>query len=184
MHRIIHQMALQKIELEMQNEALLQSGEELKDSLDRYTGLYDFAPIGYLRLARDGTILEINLTGANMLGVDSLALKGDRFGRFVVAEDLPVFNMLLDRVFSRKEQRSCEVRLLNDQLPQYVPEPSASLNTGRLSVPTIRIDAAVSEDGQECLAVFFDINRQNRIEPTFCVPCQNHGFPAAGRTMF
>ncbi|MGB8247555.1 MAG: hypothetical protein WCE98_06025 [Chlorobium sp.] len=67
MHRIIHKMARLKIELEKQNGALLQQEEELKESLNRYAGLYNYAPIGYLRLARDSTIFEINLMGAGFL---------------------------------------------------------------------------------------------------------------------
>lgn len=150
MHRIIHKMALQKIELELQNEALVQLREELTESLDRYTGLYDSAPVGYLRLARDSSILETNLTGARMLGVDSHLLNCDRFGRFIFSEDLPVFYDQLERVFSRKEKCSCEVRLLNDSFWQS----SDLLTKAGLRGQMIRIDAVVSADGLECLTVF------------------------------
>jgi PAS domain-containing protein len=181
MHRIIHKMARLKIELEKQNGALLQQEEELKESLNRYAGLYNYAPIGYLRLARDSTIFEINLMGARILGVDRFLLKSDRFVQFIASEDLPVFNALLERVFSLKEQCSCVVRLLNDQQSRAVSEPSAPPYTGSMSSRTIRVDAVVSEDGQECMAVLSDITMQNRIEQERAL-CRNHGFRALGST--
>ncbi|NTU87901.1 MAG: hypothetical protein HGA58_07620 [Chlorobiaceae bacterium] len=174
-------MARLKIELEKQNGALLQQEEELKESLNRYAGLYNYAPIGYLRLARDSTIFEINLMGARILGVDRFLLKSDRFVQFIASEDLPVFNALLERVFSLKEQCSCVVRLLNDQQSRAVSEPSAPPYTGSMSSRTIRVDAVVSEDGQECMAVLSDITMQNRIEQERAL-CRNHGFRALGST--
>ncbi|MEE9905697.1 MAG: PAS domain-containing protein [Chlorobium sp.] len=174
MHRIIHKMALQKIELELQNDALVQLREELTEKLDRYAGLFDFAPVGYLRLARDGSIFETNLTASRILGVDRLLLKGDRFGRFVVSEDLPLFNDLLERVFSRREKCSCAVRLLNDSISHFsVPMTAASMRG-----QTIRIDAVASQDGMECLAVVFETIGYNRIESD-CVSCRNHDSPSS-----
>ncbi|WP_276671925.1 hypothetical protein [Chlorobium limicola] len=83
---------MQKMDLELQHESLVQLKEELTESLDRYTGLFDSAAVGYLRLARDNSIPDTNLTGARMLGVDSHLLNCDRFGRFIFSEDKPVFN--------------------------------------------------------------------------------------------
>ena len=52
MQRIIHELAVYQIELEMQQDELLQARAELEESLDCYTELYDFAPLGYLTLDR------------------------------------------------------------------------------------------------------------------------------------
>ena len=78
MHRIIHELSVHQIELEMQQEELQQSRDEMEKGLERYTELYDCAPVGYLTLARDSTILELNLKATKMLGVDRSLLKSDR----------------------------------------------------------------------------------------------------------
>ncbi len=151
MHRIIHELSVSQIKLEMQKEELLQSREDLEKGLERYTELYDFAPLGHFTLACDGTILDVNLTGTKMLGIDREVLIGSRFGMFVVRDDITVFNALIERVFNQREPGYCEVRLLNDQEPL----------THRL---TVHIDAVVTNDGQECWVVLSDITRQKLIE--------------------
>jgi len=152
MQRLIHELAVHQIELEMQRDELLQSREELEEGLKRFTKLYDFAPVGYLTLARDGTILQVNLTCSKLLGVDRSELTGDRFGRFIATGELPVFNALLQRVFNSSENGSCEVMLRNDEI--------ADAGYKR----TIRIDAVVSSHGQECRTVISDISRQKEVE--------------------
>jgi len=59
-----------QIELEMQNRELRETQEKLEQSHNRYVDLYDFAPVGYLTLNNKGCILDINLAGASMLGVE------------------------------------------------------------------------------------------------------------------
>jgi len=151
MHRIIHELSVHQIELEMQREELLQSRDEMERALERYTELYDFAPVGYLTLARDSTILEVNLTATRMLGVDRSLLKGARFALFVDPEELKIFNALMERVFSHKEPRFCEVTLLHEE---------------NASAPhcTVRIDAIMHDDCQSCKAVLSDVTWQKQIE--------------------
>ena len=81
--RLVHELQVHQIELEMQNEELMQTRAELEAALRQYTDLYDFAPVGYFTLARDGTILQVNLAGANLLGVERGTLIKQRFGVFV-----------------------------------------------------------------------------------------------------
>ncbi|EAT58845.1 cyclic nucleotide-binding [Chlorobium ferrooxidans DSM 13031] len=152
---MIHEMAIQKLELEMQNEELLQAREELKEGLERFTRLYDFSPAGYVTLAYDSTIIEINLTGAKILGVERSLLAGDRFGRFITQNDLTIFNALLDRVFKLKKPGSCEVALMNCNASQREKEVDGAIpDQDSVKPRSLRIKAVASEDGQECLMVF------------------------------
>lgn len=164
MQRIIHELAVHQIELEMQQEELLQSREELEEGLERFTELYDFAPLGYLTLARDGTILQVNLTCTILLGVERSLLVGDRLGRFVADEDLSGFNALLDRVFSSNDHLSHEVMLRNDEKIQSPADDSLFRHKESSYNRMVRIDVVVSNDGQECRAVLSDITVQKHLE--------------------
>jgi len=66
--RLAHDLHTHQIELEMQNEELRRAQVELVESRDRYSDLYDFAPVGYVTISSKGLILEANLTFAKMLG--------------------------------------------------------------------------------------------------------------------
>src|SRR5437867_12231253 len=69
--RLLAELETGQIELQVQNEQLHDARKELAESRDRYSVLYDFAPVGYVTLDIDGTILESNRTAATMLGVES-----------------------------------------------------------------------------------------------------------------
>jgi len=66
--KLLHELQVHQIELEMQNEELIQANETAETALRKYTMLYDFAPMGYFTLESDGIINELNFTGAEMLG--------------------------------------------------------------------------------------------------------------------
>jgi PAS domain S-box-containing protein len=157
MQRIIHELAVYQIELEMQQDELLQTRAELEESLDCYTELYDFAPLGYLTLDLDGTITKVNLSGSKLLGVDRSHLMGGRLGGFIAREDLPVFNALLERVFSTRDHGSCEVKL---------PSAATSVSGKAMVLPnhTVRIDVVVSNDSTEYRVIISDISMQKKVE--------------------
>jgi diguanylate cyclase (GGDEF)-like protein/PAS domain S-box-containing protein len=80
-------LQVHQIELEMQNEALRVAQQELSASRDRYVDLYDRAPVGYLTISVDGWVVEANLTGAELLGVERSRLVGGRFAHRVAPVD-------------------------------------------------------------------------------------------------
>jgi len=104
--RLIHELQVHQIELEMQNEELQKSRAELEAGMALYTDLYDFAPVGYFTLDRDGTIRRANLAGARLLGLERKRLVERRFGLFVSEAGRPVFNAFLKKVFASQKKRN------------------------------------------------------------------------------
>ena len=74
---LIHELEVHQIELEMQNEELRQAQLDLEAARDKYTDLYDFAPIGYFSISDKELILDSNLVGASMLGMERRKLTGN-----------------------------------------------------------------------------------------------------------
>ncbi len=146
--RLIHELEVHQIELEMQNEALMQSRAELEAAYRQFSNLYDFAPVGYFTLARDGTIHDANLAGANLLGLDRGKLIRRRFGVFVSVESRPVFSAFLEKLKSGEEKETCELALL-----KIGNEPL-----------WVRLEATCFKDGQESRAVMVDITVRKRAE--------------------
>jgi PAS domain S-box-containing protein len=107
--RLIHELEVHQIELEMQNEELLQTKAALEATLSLYAELYAFASVGYFTLTRDGTIRRANLTGATMLGVGLNELIKRRFALFVAPESRLTFSTFLDNVFTSGSKEICEV---------------------------------------------------------------------------
>lgn len=93
--RLLHELQVHQIELEMQNEDLVRANEEAEALRDKYRDLYDFAPVGYFTLASDGSILESNLAGAALLGCGRSKLVGHRLREFMQAESRPLFEEFL-----------------------------------------------------------------------------------------
>jgi PAS domain S-box-containing protein len=109
--KLLHELQVHQVELEMQNEALRQQQTELEAARDRYVDLYDFAPVGYLTLNSDGMIEELNLTAATLLDMERKDLLHRRFTALVVAEDQSRWMQLILSVMKSGGKSSVEVGL-------------------------------------------------------------------------
>ncbi len=110
--RMVHELEVHQIELEMQNEELGRAREELERQVAKYSDLYNFAPIGYFALDRAGIIREANLTGAKLLGIDRSGLVGRRLDSFLGAESQEPFAGCLREIYEKSVGSSCELALL------------------------------------------------------------------------
>ncbi|MDP2113484.1 MAG: PAS domain-containing protein [Bacteroidota bacterium] len=105
--KLLHELEVHKIELELQNEELMRALE----STTTATALFDFAPVGYFTLERDGKICQLNLRGASLLGKSRSALTTKNFMQFVTSDSLPGLKQFLDDVFSTNSKQTCELKL-------------------------------------------------------------------------
>jgi PAS domain S-box-containing protein len=112
MARLVHELEVHQIELQMQNEELQRSRVEVDAALERYTELYDFAPVGYFSIDKEGLIQEVNLAGAGMLGMARSLILKRRLRGFVSPTSRPVVDAFLETMLTSPGKHACEALLL------------------------------------------------------------------------
>ncbi|CAK0779150.1 putative PAS domain S-box protein [Gammaproteobacteria bacterium] len=148
---LLHELQVHQLELEMQNDELRKIQTELEASRDRYLDLYEFAPIGYLTVNREGLIVEINLTAVMLLGVDRDKLMHRRLAQFVVPQDQGCWYRLFLSVVQRGGKQSGEFSFQRGDGLIFHARLDCQPEAGGETSPRIRI--ALS-----------DISEQKRIE--------------------
>lgn len=146
--KLLQELQIYQIELEMQNEELKRCKEESDVLMAKYLEIYDFAPIGHFALNPQGNILRVNLTAAAMLGVERSLLIGQGFQIHVSRESYPAFSAFFRKIFESEIIESCEVMLLK----------------GKRESRFVRLQARSSEDRKECNLAIIDITDIKRIE--------------------
>jgi PAS domain S-box-containing protein len=109
--KLIHELEVHQIELEMQNEALQKSQTETAEEQRKYTDLYDFAPVGYFTLDKKGRIVEANVTGASLLGLEKRSLAGEPFHRFIHTGYFNIFQSHLQKALNMRSKQICKLKL-------------------------------------------------------------------------
>ena len=139
--RLLHELQVHQVELEMQNEELQQAYERAEEALKKYTILYDFAPAGYFTLDAEGTICELNFTGAELLGDRRVHLIDSNFKLFIHEDSRLEFDKFFSKVFESNTKETCQVRLGCDDKP----------------LSLVYMEGVVIDDDRKCLLSVIDI---------------------------
>ena len=145
---LIHELRVHQVELEAQNAELIAARAEVEAGLARYTALYDFLPVAYFTLDRDGVIKQLNLAGARLLGSDCSNLCERHFANALTLESRAKFLVLLSAAFSSQTKQTAEL-VLHDA---KVTKP----------VCYVRIELQLIEAEQTVQAMVFDITEQTQ----------------------
>jgi PAS domain-containing protein len=140
--KLLHELQVHQIELEMQNEELRQANATAEEALRRYTMLYDFAPMGYFILDGDGSITDLNFTGAEILGEKRFSLINSNFKVFLSEASKPVFNSFFKKIYASNAREACELML----------------SCNEKSLCRVYVEGVVTGDDRQCLLSVVDIS--------------------------
>ncbi len=143
MMKLLNELQVHQVELQLQNEELILAVAKAEMA----TELYDHAPAGYFTLLPDGKIVELNLSGARLLGKERSRLVQSNFKEFVASDTLIRFNDFLNSVFETRERQTSEVKLSNNGATFY-----------------ILIDGKLSTENDKCLLSAIDITERKKAE--------------------
>ncbi len=120
-YKLIHELEVHQIELEMQQEELTLAKELAEAASAKFTQLYDFAPSGYLTLSSIGEILSLNFAAAKLLGNGRGNLIDKHFSTFLSYQSKKILGSFLDALFQSQVTQTAEVELaLKDKPPVYL----------------------------------------------------------------
>jgi PAS domain S-box-containing protein len=110
--RLLHDLRVHQIELEMQNEELRQAQVLLDTERARYFDLYDLAPVAYCTLSETGLILQSNLAMATLLGSSRAELVMRPISGFILKADQDIYYLHRRKVVENGEPQVCELQLV------------------------------------------------------------------------
>src|SRR5215831_3544950 len=111
LRRLVHELEIHQIELKLQNEELRNAQVELAASRDRYTDLYEFAPLAYVTLDKNGRVLETNRMAAEMFAVEQRDLIRANLTKFVAPESQDDWYLHRQGALSGERRQVCEIRI-------------------------------------------------------------------------
>ena len=151
--RLVSELEVHQIELEMQNAELRQAQEEIELTRNKYTELYDFAPIGYFTFDKSGLIREVNHNGAQLLGIEKRRLANKPFSSFIAdAAGKNIFSNHLESVLQKQGTQRCEIG---------IKVKGGKVIHGQLQ--SVMVDTIESKDGY-ILSSIFDGTEQKEAE--------------------
>jgi PAS domain S-box-containing protein len=120
--KLIHEIEVHQIELELQNEELkISKDRAIEIGSEKYAELYDFAPSGYFTLSKEGEIIDLNIAASKILGKERAGLIKSRLGFFVSDDTKLNINNFLKNIFESHEKETCLITLqTNSDLPVFV----------------------------------------------------------------
>lgn len=138
---LLHELAVHKIELEMQVEELRRAHNAMEEARDRYVDFFDFAPVGYASIGREGVISEINLAAATMLGADRGELVGRRFSLFVSPDGRDRWHRLFTVIMNQagSENRAVVLDLMHADASNFRVYADCRRREAKDSPPELRL---------------------------------------------
>ncbi len=108
---LMHELQVHQVELDLQEDELRKSRAEVEAALLRSNQLYESAPVGLFTVERNTALVEINLTGARLLGGKPEALFGRPLAGFLTPSGADALHILLARAADGLAGAACTLEL-------------------------------------------------------------------------
>ena len=154
-HKLVHLLQVNQIELEHQNHELRIAEEELEVSRNKYVNLFDFSPIPYFVLDSKGIITEVNINAARMFGTDRRKMIGKLFVLNVASEGKNIFTAFIKSVFNSSAKQSCKLSVMNKDKQVF-----------HVMLEGLKLDATPEAD-QTCQIALIDLTEYKKLEDSF-----------------
>ena len=174
--RMLHELRVHQIELEMQNDELRRVQVELETAWARYFDLYDLAPVGYCTLSEQGLILEANLTAARLFGVTRGALVMQPIARFILKEDQDIYYLHRKQLFETGDPQECELQMAKIEGTVFWAHLQATAvqdSDGRPVYRVVMSDITKRKQDETALKKAFDQIKTLRGIIPICANCKN-----------
>jgi len=160
--RLLHELRVHQIELEMQNDELRRAHAELDTSRARYFDMFDLAPMGYFTLSGKGLIMEANFAATTLLGVAKGILARQPLSRFILPEYQDIYYRHRKKLFETGIPQTCELRMLRADNTPFWAQLDAFATNG-------------AEGAAACRAVIIDITERKQLEDAqlFLLQCSS-----------
>ena len=142
--KIVHELEVHQMELEVLNDELVRAKNESKIVAKKFSDLYDSSPVGYFTISTAGEIIEINLTAAKMLEKDRTHLYNSRFDFFISDNTKITYHQFFNQLFANKTKENCVVNL--------------SLNLDIQLI--VQLTGIISENGEMAYVTAVDITQR------------------------
>ncbi|WP_319408568.1 histidine kinase [uncultured Desulfosarcina sp.] len=176
--RLIHEIQVNQAELEMQNEELAETRDTAEAARRKYETLYrnfaslfNFAPIGYLIINRDGVIHEINLAASVLLDAPRSALTGRCITDFIHRDDQDGFYY---------QKLNCRKHLENSIFELKMKKADGRLFDAQLQLQSF-LDA--HSDERHYTVSIVDVSEQVQLSSSFTVQQQSLELASGATTM-
>ena len=146
--KLIHELKVHQIELELQNEELMFAKGKAELAEKKYIELYDFAPAGHLSLTKTGSIINLNISAAHFLGKERSRLIDSNFGFFVTLDTRTIYNNFIQNIFKIHLKQTCELKLITDDD----------------SMKHVLVNGVISNTEGKCLITLIDITKLKSAE--------------------
>ncbi|OHD05775.1 MAG: hypothetical protein A2086_13315 [Spirochaetes bacterium GWD1_27_9] len=109
--QLIAELQTYQIELELQNEELNNSYDQIQEMTNKYLKLFNYSPVSYFILNENGLILEANFTSIKQFNFEEDILVKQLFSSFVATESFSDFFVHLNKTLETKQKETCELKL-------------------------------------------------------------------------
>jgi PAS domain S-box-containing protein len=150
--RLVHLLQVHQVELEHQNEELRIAQVELEVSRNKYVNFFDFSPIPYFTLDKEGIIKEVNLRASIIFGIDRKKLIGRNLIRFIPSDYRGIFQSFIKNVFNSKVKQSCQLKITGKDNSEL-----------QMLIEGINIDDPLETD-QQCQVALIDLTEYKNVE--------------------